>query len=202
MPKTISIKQVIIFAVLALLAIVGLVALLPTQNLRPSAARASAQRLNQPAVTQTIETAVAPQSAAKPTSSKPQASTTPSTPSAKQVAQPAVASIQTGQLVVHARYDVSGNACGIGPVGTCFLPFPNRVLEIQDLSGGTIQSQLSDVNGNATFVLPAGTYKLVPGEGEGIHPLAYPTTITVVNNQTTETIVDYWAIATTNAVQL
>lgn len=202
MPKTITMKQLIIFVVLAVPATLGIVALFSAHNLKPLAAHASAQHINQPAISQTKETTMAPQSVAQQTSSKPLTPTTIAAPSAKQVAQPTVASVETGQLVVHTRYDLSGNACGIGPVGTCFFPFSNRVLEIQYLSGGVIQSQLSDVNGNTTFVLPAGTYKLVPGEGEGIHPLAYPTTINVVNNQTTETIVDYWAIATTNAVQL
>jgi hypothetical protein len=149
------------------------------------------------------------------TSTKPTITAVPITPaqlasnqSASNIATDEGASINpqntwhpvVGVVFGHVRYDASGNACGIGPTGTCYFPFAGRTIEIRTLKGVVVRSAISDSNGFVAFKLAPGTYMIVPGPGDTLHPTANAQQITVANGDSIDLSIDYWAIATTNAV--
>ncbi len=105
----------------------------------------------------------------------------------------------SGTLSGQVYYDANGNACGIGPTGTCLLP-RQKSLQIQDSSGAVIQTAYSDKNGYFSVTLPVGKYILYPAAGDGVNPSAPIQMVAIIGGKTTEVTFVYSAIAVTNTV--
>lgn len=109
-------------------------------------------------------------------------------------------------VTVHVTYDGSGQGCGKWVTETCYYPFDGRTITILNSMGNTVATGVSDVNGVVAFKLKPGTYRLIPGPGDTMHPNASMQDFTpdfkVQENSPTEINVNYWAIATTNSIVL
>jgi hypothetical protein len=82
------------------------------------------------------------------------------------------------------------------------MPFPGRTVDVWDTAGNIVASMVSDSTGAFACKLKPGTYTVVPGPGYGVNPTAKSQQVTIAKGGSVEVLIDYWAIAMTNALQL